>query len=291
MELLQLRYFLTVAELLNISHAAKYHRIPQPAMSKTISRLEKELGTPLFDRYKNKLTLTPEGETFYRTVSQSLSGIDSAAQTLSREDAPLSGELKILVCQHRGTVLDSIIAFKKQYPQVSFRFFYEEDAAENRDFDLCIGSEPPEERFNSSVCLITEPLKLVTAADHPAAKKETLRFEDLRQEPFAIISRNSSLWRHTELQCRQVGFVPRVSVTCGDLHCLLRYVASGLAVTLGPAVSWRNLPGDGVVFLSTEPALFRSTYLFWNGEKIPSRLCSTYRDFLVEYFQQLPQIN
>ena len=41
MELLQLRYFLTVAELLNISHAAKYHRIPQPAMSKTISRLER----------------------------------------------------------------------------------------------------------------------------------------------------------------------------------------------------------------------------------------------------------
>lgn len=68
MELLQLRYFLTVAEMLNISHAAKHHRIPQPAMSKTISRLEKELGTPLFDRYKNKLTLTPEGEGFYRSV-------------------------------------------------------------------------------------------------------------------------------------------------------------------------------------------------------------------------------
>lgn len=291
MELLQLRYFLTVAEMLNVSHAAKHHRIPQPAMSKTISRLEKELDTRLFDRYKNKLTLTTEGEAFYRAVSQSLGGIDGVVQTIHRDDAPLSGELKIMVCQHRGTVLDSIIAFKKLYPQVSFRFFYEEDAAENRDFDLCIGSEPPEERFDSSVCLITEPLKLVAAVDHPAAKAGAVRFEDLRQTPFAIISRNSSLWRHTELQCRQAGFVPRVSVTCGDLHCLLRYVASGLAVTLGPAVSWRNLPGDGVAFLPTEPALFRSTYLFWNGEKIPSRLCSTYREFLTEYFRQLPQIN
>ena len=44
MELLQLRYFITVAETLNISRAAQYHMIPQPAMSQTISRLEKELG-------------------------------------------------------------------------------------------------------------------------------------------------------------------------------------------------------------------------------------------------------
>lgn len=287
MELLQLRYFLTVAEMLNITHAAKHHRIPQPAMSKTISRLEKELGAPLFDRYKNKLSLTPEGETFYRSVCRSLSGIDGAAQAITGADAPLSGELKILVCQHRGTVLDSIIAFKKQYPQVSFRFFYQED--ESRDFDLCIGSQPPDESFDSSVCLITEPLKLVAAATHPAAKAKAVRFEDLRQEPFAIVSQESSLWQQTEHQCRLAGFVPKVSVTCGDLHCLLRYVASGLAVTLGPAVSWRNLPDDGIVFLPTEPALFRATYLFWNGEKTPSRLCSTYREFLTDYFRQLPQ--
>lgn len=290
MELLQLRYFVTVAELLNISHAAKQHRIPQPAMSKTISRLEKELGMPLFDRYKNKLTLTPEGKTFYSSVCRSLSDIDSAVQTIHQTDAPLQGELKILVCQHRGTVLDSIIAFKKQYPQVSFRFFYEEDAAESRDFDLCIGSQPPDERFDGSECLITEPLKLVMAENHPAASAGVIRFEDLQQAPFAIISRDSSLWQHTELQCRQAGFTPRVSVTCGDLHCLLRYVASGLAVTLGPEVSWRNLPRDGVVFLPTEPAVFRSTYLFWNSGKTPSRLCSAYREFLTEYFCQLPYI-
>lgn len=288
MELLQLRYFLTVAELLNISHAAKHHRIPQPAMSKTISRLEKELGTPLFDRYKNRLTLTPEGALFYSAVSRSLSGIDGAAQTIDRSDAPLAGELKILVCQHRGTVLDSIIAFKKQYPQVSFRFYYEEDGLEKQNFDLCIGTAAPSEEFDSSVCLITEPLLLVMAENHPAAKKP-VRFSDLRQIPFAIISQESSLWQHTRAQCRQAGFEPLVSVTCGDLHCLLRYVASGLAVTLGPAVSWKSLPADGLVFLPTEPAVSRSTYLYWNSKRVPTKLCTAYQTFLVEYFQQLPQ--
>jgi DNA-binding transcriptional LysR family regulator len=288
MELLQLRYFLTVAEMLNISHAAKHHMIPQPAMSKTISRLEKELGTPLFDRYKNKLSLTAEGETFYRSVSQSLSSIDSTAQSINRIDAPLSGEVKILVCQHRPTVLDSIVAFKKQYPQVSFRFFYEQDATEACEYDLCIACEQPDKAFNKSVCLITEPLKLVVSAEHPAAKAERIGFDALRQEAFAIISRKSNLWRQAELQCQKVGFTPGVAMTCADLHCLLKFVASGMAVTLGPEVSWRGLRREDVAFVPTQPTLERSTYLFWNELKTPSRVCSIYREFLVEYFRHLP---
>jgi len=57
MELLQLRYFLTVARTLNISRAAQYHMIPQPSMSQTITRLEKELNVKLFDRRNGKLFL------------------------------------------------------------------------------------------------------------------------------------------------------------------------------------------------------------------------------------------
>ena len=51
MELLQLRYFVTVAHLGNITKAAEKHNIPQPAMSQTIARLEADLGgIRLFDR-------------------------------------------------------------------------------------------------------------------------------------------------------------------------------------------------------------------------------------------------
>ena len=55
MEILQLIYFYTVARVLNISRAANIHGIPQPAMSRTISRLEAELGTALFTREKTIL--------------------------------------------------------------------------------------------------------------------------------------------------------------------------------------------------------------------------------------------
>ena len=114
MELLQLRYFLTVARMLNISRAAEYHMIPQPAMSQTISRLEKELGTPLFDRYKNKLTLTRQGQEFFRSVSTSISELDSAIQGVNNFDGDLSGELTLLVQNHRDSIIDCIIEFRKK---------------------------------------------------------------------------------------------------------------------------------------------------------------------------------
>lgn len=285
MELLQLRYFLTVAKMLNISKAAKHHMIPQPAMSVTISKLEKELGTPLFDRCKNRLTLTEAGKAFSQSVALSLGEIDNAVEELNRPDTPLSGELKILVRQHRDTVVDCIIAFKKQYPHVSFRISYEQDAGDAYDFDLCISCEQPDKAFHDGICLITEKLKLVLSAQHPLAGAQSVHFRDLREEEFAVISRNSNQWRQAELHCQQAGFEPRVSITCADLHCLMKYVGAGMAITLGPEIAWRDLGNDSVVFIPTQPEAYRSTYVFWNTLRAPSRLSSVFRDFMVDYFQ------
>lgn len=287
MELLQLRYFLTVARTLNISHAAKHHFVPQSAMSKTISRLEKELGKPLFDRYKNRLSLTDEGKVFYQAVNASLGLLDEAVHEIGRGDAPLGGELKILVRQHRENVVDCMASFKKQYPNVSFRIFYEPDASE--EYDLCIAGQPPSETFSHGVRLITERLVLVTCKEHPCAREKVIPFENLSKEEFAVVSRDSYLWRQTVLYCQQAGFEPQISITCGDLHCLLKYVGAGMAVAIGPEKAWRSLCGNDVAFIPTTPEICRSTYVFRNGQRSVSRLCATYLEFLTDYFTALGQ--
>ncbi len=284
MELLQLRYFLTVARTLNISHAAKYHMIPQPAMSKTISKLEKELGAALFDRYKNRLSLTEEGKIFQQAVTQAMLELDRGIQECKQEDAPLRGELKLLVRQDREPVADCIMEFKKHYPQVSFQIFYEQDAAEDQAFDLCISCEQPDTACDGQICLITEQLKLVVHKQHPLANAKSVAFQALQQEEFAMISPSSNLCRQTQIHCREAGFEPKISITCGDLHCLIKYIRTGMAVTLGPELAWQSLCSDDVVFVPTQPEVYRSTYVFWNKQKLPSRLANTFRDFLVEYF-------
>ena len=286
MELLQLRYFLTVARMLNISRAAQYHQIPQPAMSKTISKLEAELGTTLFDRYKNKLTLTAAGEIFYRSVAASIGGLDGALEQIHAPDVPLRGKLKLLVKQHRNAVADSIIGFQKLHPGVDVQFVYELETEDHHEFDLCVSSVPPDDTFDNSTLLLTERLMLVVSREHPMAEEESVRFSQFKEDSFALISRKTELWQQTLLQCQQAGFAPRISMICGDLHCLMKYVGAGMGVTLGPEISWQGIKTEHVAFLPTQPELNRSTYVFWNGSKNQSRLCTAYREYLVDYFSQ-----
>ena len=78
MELLQLKYFKTVAELEKISAAAEALYISAPALSTSIARLEKELGTKLFDRTNNRIRLNRQGHIFLRYVNQIFNNLDCA---------------------------------------------------------------------------------------------------------------------------------------------------------------------------------------------------------------------
>ncbi len=284
MELLQLRYFLTVAKTLNISHAAAHHMIPQPAMSQTISKLEKELGQPLFDRHKNKLKLTDIGEEFYRSVSMSLGELDRAVQESKNADGSLHGELNLLVQQHRETVVDCIVEFKKLHPDVYFRLFYTQDSMDCHDLDLCIASTPPSPEYTDRKCLVAEHLQLLVSVNHPMAHKDSVHFDELTDEEFALLDRNNSLWQNTLFLCHQSGFEPKISMVCGDLHCLIKYVSAGMTITIGPELSWRGIKNGSVVFIPTIPDVQRLTYVFWNGTKTNSKTRSTFLNFLIEYF-------
>ena len=66
MKLTQLEYFCVAARYHNITKAANELFVTQPSVSSAIKSLEEEFGVNLFYRHNNKLTLTPEGEKFYK---------------------------------------------------------------------------------------------------------------------------------------------------------------------------------------------------------------------------------
>jgi DNA-binding transcriptional LysR family regulator len=95
MDLRHVRTFVTVAELGTVSKAALHLRIAQPALSRQISDLEKELGLKLFDRVGRRLLLTGEGEQLLRDCRGLLNyatGVSERAQDLRRGDV---GVLKV----------------------------------------------------------------------------------------------------------------------------------------------------------------------------------------------------
>lgn len=86
MELLQLKYFKTVAELGKISDAAQTLYISAPALSNSISRLEKELGIKLFERYAKRIELNSQGKLFLRYVNQLFDILENAKTELWQND-------------------------------------------------------------------------------------------------------------------------------------------------------------------------------------------------------------
>lgn len=76
MELLQLRYFLAVAELQHITKAAEALYITQPALSRSISRLEASVGVPLFNRIGMRIELNKSGQIFYDYAKRSIDLLD-----------------------------------------------------------------------------------------------------------------------------------------------------------------------------------------------------------------------
>lgn len=280
MELLQLKYFVTVARMLNISRAAGYHRIPQPAMSKTISKLENELGARLFIRQKNRIMLTDEGSRFYQSVSHALSEIDEARIKVQKADDIPHGEISLLVREHRACVIKCIARFKKQYPDVKFKVFYEEKASGHCDF--CIASDPAGREFDKSILLSSERMCLIVSAGSRLAEKTSVTVDDLREEEFAAVHTGSYQWKCMNEQCGKAGFVPKLTAEFGDIQCLAEYVELGMAVTLGPKSSYAGY-GRKLAYLDFVPEISRPVFLYWNSAG-STKTTELFKENMIRFF-------
>lgn len=116
MELLQLKYFKTVAEIGKISAAADALFISAPALSTSISRLEKELGVQLFDRSAKRIVLNQHGQIFLRYVNQMFDVLDCAKTELRH--SVMQQRRHIWIATTTSNLwMDLITEFSQAYPQ------------------------------------------------------------------------------------------------------------------------------------------------------------------------------
>lgn len=145
MNFLSFEYFVTIAKELNITSAARHLHVSQQALSSHLSKLEKELGVPLFFR-SNPLVLTREGEYFLNYCNETLK-----LQQDFKENIKLTNYSKQVLRVGIGTTLGrSILPYAlpsllNKFPYLQFRFI--EDAPENLKksieydgLDIVIGS-------------------------------------------------------------------------------------------------------------------------------------------------------
>src|ERR1700736_4539253 len=125
MELRHLRYFVSVAEALSFTKAAKKLHTAQPSLTRQIKNLEEELGVRLLDRTKQPITLTDEGRSFLADARRLLA---LAAETVESVRRLHSGEVRVLNVGYVSNLYYELIprtlaSFHQAFPTISVNLF------------------------------------------------------------------------------------------------------------------------------------------------------------------------
>ena len=197
MELRVLRYFLTVVREENISRAADILHVTQPTLSRQISQLEEELGSPLFIRGKH-LTLTDAGVLLRRRAEEVVQLMDKIGDEF-QEQEDVAGVITIgSGGQTAATILaDAMESFRQKYPRVTYNFLTNnaDNIKENLDrglLDFGLLLEPIDISKYDYIRLNTaDRWGILMRADHPLAAKKQITREDLRGLPLITTNRLS----------------------------------------------------------------------------------------------------
>ena len=198
MTLKQLRYITTVADIGNITEAAKQLYIAQPSLTSAIQELEKEYGITIFIRNKKGIEITPEGEEFLGYARQVLEQTDLIDE---RYTGNSRGKLRFCVSsQHYSFVVEAFVELLKKYGGEKYEFHMREKQTYDIIEDVShLRSEIGViymNSFNETVIkktlrdngLIFEPLfrakpHVFVGKDSPLAKKKSLSLDDLKPYP------------------------------------------------------------------------------------------------------------
>ncbi|WP_289140113.1 LysR family transcriptional regulator [uncultured Brevibacillus sp.] len=288
MELLQLKYFQTVARHEHMTRAAEELCIVQPALSRMISLLEKELGVQLFDRVGKHIKLNQYGRTFLKNVEKALTALEDG----KRELADLSLEkykyinLAILVGSH--ILSDILVEFRKQYSNIGFHLVqHVSRSAIQPNFDLCISSSPLELQNISSTPLVNEEIFLAVPANHRLAGRSSILLEEVADEDFISLRAGKSMRGLTDDFCRLAGFTPRIVFETDDPSTVSGLVKAGLGVAFIPGVSWGGTTGSSINLLHIkEPICQRTLWLSWVSDRYITESSQIFRQFMIEYFSR-----
>lgn len=289
MELLQLRYFQTVAQMESITRAAKYHNIPQPSMSQTIQKLEHELGdVQLFDRRNGHIFLNARGRRFLEYVNRALSELDTGVSEIPGAPEIISGPVRIKILENHRFILTGIPQFAALYPDVSFitshGFFEDRDS----EYDLCVSSKTSYRGMLHAEPLIREEIVLAVHEQHPFAAKKSVSLEDLRGEKIISLPAETALYAIISDGCRNCGFTPNIPIICDDPYFIRKYVSENMGVAPAPAVSWKGRFRENTVLVPFKEPLCVTSFLLWDERRYMPSAVRAFRDYLLTEAKNIP---
>ncbi|MDQ0050704.1 DNA-binding transcriptional LysR family regulator [Paenibacillus polymyxa] len=287
MELLQLQYFLTVARLEHVTEAARSLHVTQSSLSKTIQRLEEDLGVPLFDRTGRKLRLNEFGSRFLHRAERALFELEQGKQELSDLSSPEYGTLELAVTT-ASTLPNILREFRKKRPYIHFhvQMLTTQEMVtllHRGEVDFCLSSPPIEGDNIECQIVFIDPILVAVPKGHRLADRSSVTLADLRDEWFVGVKRGYGTRDLVDAVCKSEGFVPKYVYEGDEPARLSTLVEAEIGIAFIPSTA-RN-SREHLRYLQVENhELVREIALLWHRSRYISRAALEFREVVVEYF-------
>ncbi|MEB8387879.1 LysR family transcriptional regulator [Rhodobacteraceae bacterium KMM 6894] len=258
----RLERFLKVAEKLSFRAAAQELNLAQPALSRSIAELEKDLGTLLFVRQGRRVFLTPAGEVLQREGTQAVQQLARAEELTRIAAADGAGKLRVGygVFASLGPMSEIVLEFNRLHPMSSVRLFNLATTDQltqistgqiDLGFAFSLACLPPWQSRRVS----HEDYVLLASRRHPLAARKSVNLVDLSGERFVLGNRERwGPYRNMiDGLCSHKGFLPNVVDEADDLPILMALLSSGMGIALHGAAIRQSLP-PGIVAIPLSDA-------------------------------------
>ncbi|KAB2914634.1 MAG: LysR family transcriptional regulator [Dechloromonas sp.] len=292
MEFRQLKYFIAVAEELNIGRAATRLHISQPPLTRQIQQLEEEFGAQLFLRTPRGVELTQAGEMFLRDARNIRDLMEQAVERVREAGQGKRGKMDIGI--FGSGILDVIPkvlhAFRARHPDVQIALHQmskKEQIEALRQHRIIAGFNRMLQPLPdlSSELVMVESIMVAVNENHPLAARPAILLKELAGQPLILFpsgARPSFIDKVWDL-CAAEGFQPTVSQEVGDAPTSVALVAAGFGLSLVPeAASSLSVPGVVYRRLANAPdAVVDLSCIYRNDETSPLLMAflQTIREF------------
>ena len=283
MELLQLRYFLAVAESEHMTNTAKQLHIAQPALTQSIHRLEQELGVSLFERAGRGIRLSPAGAYVRDRVKPAMETLENVARDVQLFQQGEQGVVRVGVHAASGVAIDGIAAYSELNPHVSFEITQDE---RERHRDVIVTTITP--RGSSTVENAVEKTpfseRIGIAVPASSALGNTASLADFANERFIALAGSRRFREVCDTFCARRAFTPHIAFESDNPLVVKKMIGLGLGVGFWPDHSWGDLdPKSCRLVHLQETEFMRDVIVAKTSRCTPDSEAQRFYEFLLDY--------
>jgi DNA-binding transcriptional LysR family regulator len=271
MNLIQLKYFLTIYEEGSVLKASEKLNISQPSISIALKELETEFGTALFQRQHKGMTPTEEGEELYKLSESLLSQVDE----LKRVIKDLGNGKKVLrlgVPPMIGLAVLPVLygGFVKENPDVQLEI---KEAGrkelvkllkENRVDMVLLPHNTEFENGLTNLEILEYEIVCCVSEKRELSKREKITAKDLVKEPLVLFNDNFFQTEEIKRWFSEDKITPNILIQTSQLSTMQKMIEEGLAT----GFMFKHLiePSMGIKTFSMQQPIFVKVSLVWNSK-------------------------